>query len=546
MVSESLPRSRTFPRLVTRTVQVQYEMGARARLSAALAAAALPLLLVLRNRWPHRATGPSELPSSTVPPLARPQRAVQGESAAQRQRHDGLTYTANQNATASHSRCWSAALASVAASKLTFVLTWSRGSRVTVDRHRYDGLAAVAAAFARLRSVTLLVDAKGSRCDDLPHVLNEWTAQGRVHCLQGPNMAAREAHTILRFVLEFYDHLPEAVIFIQDDPIEAALLHIARRPTKWVKALEASYAARAAVQTINASTAWSPKPCACSGQSSTVNRPEYGHFRSIKWWADAFLGAKSPLEQLIWPRAAQFAVTRGAVRQRSRSFYQHNAALASMPAPLKPVNSTRRHDDTCVYTKQDRHGSVHCAVTLRERDDKWRNFGPWIVDLGSTIDDLHGMNLALLYERLWFVIFDPARPKARPEYPECFSLGALAESPVRYRPLSGKAGGCARTDATGKTTAPPDWRFSPGRQRCLRKGCWSVEWRAAAAAGRVQGDVTTLPISEMVELITMPGGGQSPAGAGQWTGPTDARVWARDLSPMLGSRPECVIVGSTL
>ena len=536
-------------------------MGAR-RLSAALAAAALSLLLVLRNRWQHRAAGPEEelraaaaaaarqlLPSSAVPPpLARPQRAMPGESAAQR--HDGWTYAANQTATAtaSHTRCWSAALASVAASKLTFVLTWSRGSRVTVDRHRYDGLAAVAAAFARLRSVTLLVDAKGSRCDDLPHVLNEWTAQGRVHCLQGPNMAAREAHTILRFALEFYDHLPEAVIFIQDDPIEAALLHIARRPAKWVKALQASYAARAAVQTLNASTAWSPKPCACSGQSSTVNRPKYGHFRSIKWWADAFLGGKSPLEQLTWPRAAQFAVTRGAVRQRSRSFYQHNAALASMPAPLKRVNSTRRHGDTCVLTRQDRLGAVRCAVTLRERDDKWRNFGPWIVDLGSTIDDLHGMNLALLYERLWFVIFDPARPEARPEHPECFSLGALAESPVRCGPRcfpeSGQAGGCARTDATGKTTAPPNWRFSPGRQRCLREGCWSVEWRAAAAAGRVQGDVATLPISEMVERVAMPGGGQSPVGGGQWTGPTDTRVWARDLSPMIGPRLGCVIVGS--
>ena len=526
-------------------------MGAR---SAALAACALSLLLVLRNRWQHRAAGPTELPPSAALPLTWPQRAVQGRSAAQRQ--DGLTSTANQSATAtstanqsttaSHARCWSAALASVAASKLTFVLTWSRGSRVTVDRHRYDGLAAVAGKFARLRSVTLLVDAKGSRCEDLPHALNEWTAQGRVHCLQGPNMAAREAHTILRFVLEFYDHLPEAVIFIQDDPIEAALLHIARRPAKWVKALEASYAARAAVQTLNASTAWSPKPCACSGQSSTVNRPKYGHFRSIRWWADAFLGGKAPLEQLIWPRAAQFAVTRGAIRQRSRSFYQHNAALASMPAPLKAGNGTRRAGDLCVFTKK---GSVGCAVTLRERDDKWRNFGPWVVDLGTAIDDLHGMNLALLYERLWFAIFDPARPEARPEHPECFSIGALAESPVRCGPRcfpsSGQAGGCARTDATGKTTSPPNWRFSPGRQRCLSNGCWSAEWRAAAAAGRVQGGVTTLPISEMLERVAMPGGGQSPAGAGQpWSGPTDARVWARDLSPMLGPRPECVITGS--
>ena len=531
-------------------------MGARARLSAALAAAALSLLLVLRNRWQHHAADPSKLlPSSAVSRLARPQRAAQGKSAAQH--YKGVNDTANHNGSDTrmrhHKRCWKAVLASVAASKLTFVLTWSRGSRVTVDRHRYDGLAAVAAAFAHLRTVTLLVDAKGSYCDDLPDVLNEWAAQGRVHCLQGPNMAAREAHTILRFVLEFYDHLPQAVIFIQDDPIETALLHIARRLTKWVKALEASYAARAAIQTLNASTAaqaWSPKPCACSGQSSIVNRPKYGHFRSIAWWADAFLSGRSILARLTWPRAAQFAVTRGVVRRRSRSFYQHNAALASMPAPLKPVNKTRRHDDTCVHVQQDQGGSVRCAVTLRERDDKWRNFGPWVVDLGSTIDDLHGMNLALLYERLWFAIFDPARPETHPEHPECFSLSALAESPVRCgsrcSPESGQAGGCARTDAMGKTTAPLNWRFSPGRQRCLRKGCWSVEQRATAVAGRVQGDVTTLPILKLVERVAMPGGGQLPAGGGQWTTPAGVRVWARDLAPTIGVRPECVLVGGPI
>ena len=124
----------------------------------------------------------------------------------------------------SHAAVLAARPCQVATSQLALVLTWSRGSRGAAEKSkRYEALGKVTDAFLRWEMVRLVVDAKGSRCAELPKVLGRWSSTGRLHCMQGPNMGAREAHTILRFVLEFYDHLPAATIFMQDDPIVNAL-----------------------------------------------------------------------------------------------------------------------------------------------------------------------------------------------------------------------------------------------------------------------------------------------------------------------------------
>ena len=163
----------------------------------------------------------------------------------------------------------------------------------------------------------------------------------------------------------------------------------------------------------------------------------------MHWWLRTFIARYAPAEgrdlpqRLLWPIHAQFAVSAGAVRQRSREFWKRNLALASMPSPLKP-GRTRREGESCASTKDGR-----CVMTVSERRDKWRNFGPWVVDLGpstearrrnapdASIAGLHGLDLASMFERLWFVILDPQLEEAAPRHPMCYSLEAIASSPVR-------------------------------------------------------------------------------------------------------------------
>ena len=98
-----------------------------------------------------------------------------------------------------------------------------------------------------------LIDAKGSSCrSDLPPPLERWLATGLAHCIDGPNMAAREAHTVLRFCREFYDHLHPngTVIFVQDDPalLRGALFGMLAEQGGhfhgWARALRRTFAER--------------------------------------------------------------------------------------------------------------------------------------------------------------------------------------------------------------------------------------------------------------------------------------------------------------
>ena len=73
--------------------------------------------------------------------------------------------------------------------------------------------------------------------------------------------------------------------------------------------------------------------------------------------------------------------------------------------------------------------------------------------------------------------------EARPVFVECFERAAIALSPMRcagascpYRAERNAGGGCAATDAKGRTTAPPGWPYAPGmpdaqQRRCLGGSC---------------------------------------------------------------------------
>lgn len=534
-----------------------------ARVATSAVLLALGLLLAYRFCMPRRA-------ARTSLDMAAAVEAFNWTVAALRQRR----WQANQSPT---SPCWRHVLASVATSQLALVLTWSRGSRGAAEKSkRYEALGKVTDAFLRWEMVRLVVDAKGSRCAELPKVLGRWSSTGRLHCMQGPNMGAREAHTILRFVLEFYDHLPAATIFMQDDPIVNALLHIgrsARNVGRWVRALEASYEARA-LAGLNSTVGveWAPSPCACSKEQGPATKAHNAYYRSMSWWLDAFIaGPAAELllkDRLRWPRAAQFAVTREAVRRRSRAFYARNAALASLSAPLKSTQVLGGGDladdeRRCVAKERGHeHEEGHCSMTLGERKAKRRNFGPWVADLGvvrrgesmlDSPDAIHGNELGLLLERLWFVIFDAAHPEAVPPYPECFTIRALAASPVRCgaRGCPEAAGrprdaGCALTDALGQTAAPRSWRFAPGQRRCLEPGCWATGPRAAEAA-----DSSALAASQLADAVVLPGGAQASFEADEGGHRGTVRCLPADLAVSLKARvddgwvsPECIAIGA--
>ena len=103
-------------------------------------------------------------------------------------------------------------------SSLTFVISWSPSSRASTSGYEgtlYNGLAALAHEYSKKSAVRALIDAKGASCGSLPPQLSDWWQTGRLHCVHGPNRAAREAHTVLRFAEEMYDHLPAVVVFLQ-------------------------------------------------------------------------------------------------------------------------------------------------------------------------------------------------------------------------------------------------------------------------------------------------------------------------------------------
>ena len=420
--------------------------------------------------------------------------------------------------------CWQAVLGDIANATLAFVMTWSLSSvgahaNYTFAAKADNGIWELYRRYASAQDVRLIVDAKGAPCHMMPAVFGHWLSTGRLHCFQGPNRASREAHTILNFVLKFYDHLPRVTVFLQDDPDVVALAQVGVGSTSWLQSLENAHNLRAH-EAFRNNTEAAPhvlRPCPCwvhhEGRAPDVSITErdYGHFRSVSWWLRTFMGPTAERRaslptRLSWPGHSQFAVTRAAVRSRSRSFWAANEALASLTSPSKYIMAsqwdelptsqrgtspyTQSDGDWCTLWRRDRLGVQYCAQWLRQRHAKWANFGPVVVDLGDVPPKkqgpwadkrrgMHGMDVANMFERLWFVIFDPLWPeRATLPYAKCFTAEALSESPVRCGEAcaryveGGKSwGGCALSDRLRQSKPPPQWRYAAKKSRCQAAGC---------------------------------------------------------------------------
>ncbi|KAL1530627.1 hypothetical protein AB1Y20_001527 [Prymnesium parvum] len=273
----------------------------------------------------------------------------------------------------------------------------------------------------------------------------------RVHCIEGPNMAAREAHTVLRFCTRFYDHLPRrAVVFLQDDPEVDHLRRAGVGTPHFLERLEEHYmerwrASKAPATSNGTDSPWELQPCPCHvDRERNIDEEHYGHWRTISWWLRTFLrrpdGALHLPPRLAWPRHAQFAVPSLAIRHRSRDFFAMNLALTSLPSPhkAKRLRAPGEAERECTQWRQ-RRGVRSCVQTRYERHTKWANFGGYVVDLGplpsvrgaDNKPAAHGMALAEMYERLWFALFDPMLHEAAPQVPECFTTEAVEAGPIR-------------------------------------------------------------------------------------------------------------------
>ena len=292
--------------------------------------------------------------------------------------------------TSSNGPCHQPVLLDVAASSLVAVMTFSKGSQAAQNGHReLHALSSMLEKHAPGSARALLVS-KGSRCSlSAGTPLRAWFSNGKAHCIQGPNVGAREAHTIWAYCHDFYEYLPRITVFVQDDPGLASIRRELLRPD-WAVELEASFAARRRLgsarrqqhssqqqqqqqqQQLPAPHAWVPAACACTPVREVFHVATYGGYRPMHWWMRSFLAAYAngsrPLPpQIAWPTAAQFALPRAAIRARSRRFHRLNMQLTEVPAPLKP-NVERLAGESATY---------------HPKRAKWANFGPMVVDLGE-------------------------------------------------------------------------------------------------------------------------------------------------------------------
>ena len=370
--------------------------------------------------------------------------------------------------------CMRPVLEDVASASLGFVATWSlAGLAARVGFRELHALSSMLNArqstIGRVRGVLF---GKGSRCNNADRMpLSQQVALGHAHCIEGPNTGARESHTIWSFCFEFYHHLPRTVLFVQDDPHLGTIMRDLGEPA-WPSRLEASYASRIPPERGHGATwmapsePWRPSPCFCAPVKESLSA-SHPYRRSITWWARTFLApynisSTSMPSQILWPATAQFALPRIAISDRSKDMYALQVWLTEVPAPLRKNVERRRGVSEAEH-----------AVTARNA-----NFGPIMVDLGSgkankrttdQLESMSGMSFAQLFERLWFMAFDPATPTGRPSHAECFKRDALARSPVRCAgsacPGVAQDGGCEVTDEAGTTHAPPRWPYSPLARR---------------------------------------------------------------------------------
>jgi hypothetical protein len=315
-------------------------------------------------------------------------------------------------------------------------------------------------------------------------------ATGRGACVDGPNIGAREAHTVLRFAQEFYAHLPAAIVFTQDDPEVDLLL---RTPpvgsAAWLTQLRNTFASRrraaaaGLVDPHNETSPWILGPCPCSVDVERgFTQAKYGVYRPMHWWLRTFLAPFAPDTNVSEAAAVAAA---GSANTFATAFAAASAAASvasgatasatgGSPPPSFPVSLPAAFPRRIGWPRHAQFAVPAEAIRLRslrwwelnadltslpsplkhllprragdsERESfrraKWANFGPYAVDLGPLPPawmrapdnriGANGMDLAMAYERLWFRIFDPALAEALPPFPRCFAPDALAHGPVR-------------------------------------------------------------------------------------------------------------------
>ena len=304
--------------------------------------------------------------------------------------------------------CWRPPFEFVKSCAVALVVTWSSGSSGATSGKDYGGLLRLA-TFKTDPTVAMVAYGKGSPCDAMPWPLRAWE---RALCISGRNVGAREAHSILHFATAFYDHLPQAAYFLQDDAhVESlrGLMHDGGMGG-WAHALMADALARQRVggapsdppQPEALATHWGPPPCGwvaglralsplelsrangappCDWGGKVVagenfTEVSYGGYRPMAWFLRTFFADFANVTQLpstiVWPGGAQFAVARPAVRSRPLAFWSTLLALASPHAPLK-------HE---VPRQPNATDKAHA------RSAKWANFGPVVVDLGPIKETL--------------------------------------------------------------------------------------------------------------------------------------------------------------
>jgi len=319
----------------------------------------------------------------------------------------GLTLFHPDNS-ADAASCWRPPFDLVKSTAVAFVVTWSAGSSGAASGKDYAGLLRLA-KFKTDPTVAMVAYGKGSPCDAMPSPLRAWE---RALCIAGHNVGAREAHSILHFATAFYDHLPQAAFFLQDDAhVESlrGLMHDGGMGG-WAHALMADALARQRVggppngppQPDALATHWGPPscgwvaglralsslelsrangapPCDWGGKvvgGENFTEVQYGGYRPMAWLLRTFFADFANATQLpstiVWPGGAQFAVARPAVRSRPLAFWSTLLALASPRAPLKHEVARQPNATDKAHTKSA----------------KWANFGPVIVDLGPIKEGL--------------------------------------------------------------------------------------------------------------------------------------------------------------
>jgi hypothetical protein len=319
----------------------------------------------------------------------------------------GLTLFHPDNS-ADAASCWRPPFDLVKSTAVAFVVTWSAGSSGAASGKDYAGLLRLA-KFKTDPTVAMVAYGKGSPCDAMPSPLRAWE---RALCIAGHNVGAREAHSILHFATAFYDHLPQAAFFLQDDAhVESlrGLMHDGGMGG-WAHALMADALARQRVggppngppQPDALATHWGPPscgwvaglralsslelsrangapPCDWGGKvvgGENFTEVQYGGYRPMAWLLRTFFAdfANATLlpSTIVWPGGAQFAVARPAVRSRPLAFWSTLLALASPRAPLKHEVARQPNATDKAHTKSA----------------KWANFGPVIVDLGPIKEGL--------------------------------------------------------------------------------------------------------------------------------------------------------------